>query len=77
MFNFVKEAYIQLVKGPINRPCQVGLYSTCQRGLYSSVVDPDPHGSRTFAWIRIQLKVKEYINKTINSGLFVLLDNGQ
>ena len=43
----------------------------------SSVVDPDsdPHGSGTFAWIRIQQKVKEHINKTVNSGLFVLLDS--
>ena len=24
-------------------------------------------------WIRIQQKVKEHINKTVNSGLFVLL----
>ena len=32
-------------------------------------------GSRTFAWIRIQQKVKEHINKTLNSGLFVLLDS--
>ena len=40
-----------------------------------SVVDPDPHGSGTFAWIRIQQKVKEHINKTVNSGLFLLLDS--
>ena len=40
-----------------------------------SVVDPDPHGSGTFAWIRIQQKVKEHINKTVNSGLIVLLDS--
>ena len=26
-------------------------------------------------WIRIQLKVKEHINKSVNSGLFVLLDS--
>ena len=24
------------------------------------------------AWIRIQQKVKEHVNKTVNSGLFVL-----
>ena len=65
----------------------------------SVVVDPDPHGSGPFAWIRIQIrlrnyssgsgiivpdpgiriqirqKVKEHINKTVNSGLFVLLDS--
>ena len=54
--------------------------------ILGSVVDPDPHGSRTFAWIqnfcmdpelkfriRIQLqqKVKEHINKTVNSGMFI------
>ena len=38
----------------------------------SSIADPDPHGSGTFAWIQIQQKVKEQINKTVNSGLFVL-----
>ena len=27
------------------------------------------------AWIQIQQKVKEQINKTVNSGLFVLLDS--
>ena len=49
--------------------------------VLGSVVDPDPHGSGTFAWIqiriRIQQKVKEHIhvNKTVNSGLFVLLDS--
>ena len=43
--------------------------------VITSVVDPDPHGSGTFAWIRIQQKVKEHINKTVNSGLFVLLDS--
>ena len=36
----------------------------------TSVADPDPHGSGTFAWIRIQQKVKEHINKTVNSGLY-------
>ena len=50
----------------------------------SSVVDPDPHGSGTFDWIRIRNKVldpdpakseKEHINKTVNFGLFVLLDS--
>ena len=44
-----------------------------------SVVDPDPHGSGTFARIRIRIriqqKVKEHINKIVNSGLFVLLDS--
>ena len=43
--------------------------------VLGSVVDPDPHGSGTFAWIRIQQKVKEHIHKTVNSGLFVLLDS--
>ena len=47
--------------------------------LTTSVVDPesDPHGSGTFAWIRIQIqkKVKEHIDKIVNSGLFVLLDS--
>ena len=40
--------------------------------------DPDPHGLGTSAWIRIRIqqKVKEYINKAVNSGLFVLLDKG-
>ena len=51
-----------------------------------SVVDPDSHRSGS-AWIRnfcldlelkfriqIQQKVKEHINKTVNSGLIVLLD---
>ena len=38
------------------------------RSSFTSVVDldPDPHGSGTFAWIRIQQKVKEHINKTVN-----------
>ena len=44
-----------------------------------SVADPnpDPHGSGTFAWIRIRIrqKVKEHRNKTVNSGLYVLLDS--
>ena len=46
------------------------LFSYCVK---VSVVDPDPHGSGTFAWIRIRIqqKVKEHINKTVNSGLFV------
>ena len=46
---------------------------------YSSVADPDPHGSETFACIRIQQKMKEQINKNVishirpvNSGLCVL-----
>ena len=33
---------------------------------------PDPHGSETFA--RIQQKVKEQLNKTVNSQLFVVSD---
>ena len=50
----------------------------------TSVVDPDPHGSGTFCLdpdlelkyrIRIQQKVKKHIIKTVNSGLFVLLDS--
>ena len=41
----------------------------------TSVVDPDPHGSVTYVWIQIRQKVKEHINKTVNSGLFVLLDS--
>ena len=32
--------------------------------------DPDPELK-----FRIQQKVKEHINKTVNSGLFVLLDS--
>ena len=34
-----------------------------------SVLDPDPHGSETFAWIwiRIQLNMKEQINKNVIS----------
>ena len=32
----------------------------------------NPHGSGTFALIR---KVKKHINKTVNSGLFVLFDS--
>ena len=35
-------------------------------------LDPDPELK---FWIRIQQKVKEHINKTVNSGLFVLLDS--
>ena len=43
--------------------------------IYTSVLDPDPdpHGSGTFAWI--QLKLKEHTCKTVNSGLFLLLDS--
>ena len=37
-----------------------------------SVVDPDPELKFR---IRIQQKVKEHKNKTVNSGLFVLLDS--
>ena len=35
----------------------------------ASVVDPDLHGSGTFAWIRIwiQLKMKEQISKNVIS----------
>ena len=54
---------------------QVPNLTTFLKTLRTSVVDPDPHGSGTFAWIRIQQKVKEHINKTVNSGLFVLLDS--
>ena len=53
---------VRKVSNPNAAPCVTG-----------SVVDPDPHGSGTFAWI--QQKVKEHINKTVNSGLFVLLDS--
>ena len=42
------------------------------RNLNDCVADLDPHKSGTFAWIRIHQKVKEQINKTVNSGLFVL-----
>ena len=35
-------------------------------------LDPDPELKFR---IRIQQKVKEHINKTVNSGLFVLLDS--
>ena len=35
-------------------------------------LDPDPELK---FWIWIQQKVKEHINKTVNSGLFVLLDS--
>ena len=35
-------------------------------------LDPDPELK---FWIWIQQKVKEHINKTFNSGLFVLLDS--
>ena len=38
----------------------------------TSVVDPDPELKFR---IRIQQKVKEHINKTVNSGLFELLDS--
>ena len=46
-------------------------------------MDLDPHGSGTFAWIRNyssgsgiakRERLKEHVNKTMNSGLFVLLD---
>ena len=30
---------------------------------------------KSVLWIRIRQKVKEHINKTVNSGLFVLLDS--
>ena len=36
--------------------------------ISASVVDPELK-------FRIQQKVKEHINKTVNSGLFVLLDS--
>ena len=36
-------------------------------------MDPDPHGSGTFAWI--QQQVKEHINETVNSGLFLPLES--
>ena len=36
--------------------------------VFDSVVDPELK-------IRTQQKVKEHINKTVNSGLFVLLDS--
>ena len=42
------------------------------RNLNDCVADLDPHKSGTFAWTRIHQKVKEQINKTVNSGLFVL-----
>ena len=42
------------------------------RNLNDSVADLDPHKSGTFTWIRIHQKVKEQINKTVNSELFVL-----
>ena len=35
-------------------------------------LDPDP---KLKFWIRIQQKGKEHVNKTVNSGLFVLLDS--
>ena len=33
----------------------------------NSIVDPDPHGSGTFAWIRNQQNMKDQINKNVIS----------
>ena len=62
--------------------CTVLQYKQSRFTVLFRVADPDPHGSGTFAWIhpdqelqfriRIQQKVKEQINKTVNSGLVVL-----
>ena len=47
--------------------------NTIQIGITkTSVSDPDPEIKFQ---IRIQQKVKEHTIKTVNSGLFVLLDN--
>ena len=39
------------------------------KSLGASVVDPDPHGSGTLAWIRIRIQVnmKEQISKNVIS----------
>ena len=44
------------------------------RSAWIRNLDPDPDSELKFR-IRIQQKVKEHINKTVNFGLFVLLDS--
>ena len=79
---------IHMYVGACSKACVKSLDERCERRdqiqgaavpqppsgicLFSSVAYPDPHGFGTFVWIRIQLKVKKQINKTVNSGLFVL-----
>ena len=43
--------------------------------IIGSVVDPDPNGSETFDWIRIQQNMKEQINKNVISLEFWNLCN--